>query len=70
MKYLLIIPLLLLGLYGRAQVVVEQTVDSVAILIGQQTQLRLTVTLPQGSHLQWPALKAAQYVAARAVSSR
>ncbi len=58
----MVIPLLLLGLYGRAQVVVEQTVDSVAILIGQQTQLRLAVTLPQGSHLQWPALKAAQYV--------
>jgi hypothetical protein len=62
LKYLLVIPLLLLGLYGRAQVVVEQTVDSVGILIGQQAHLHLTVTLPKGAHLQWPQLHAAQYV--------
>lgn len=54
---------LLLGfLPGRAQVVVEQTVDSVGILIGQQAHLSLAVTLPERSRVQWPALKAAQYV--------
>lgn len=62
LKYLLLVPLLLLGLYGRAQVVVEQTVDSVGILIGQQAHLRLSVTLPKGAHLQWPQLQSAQYV--------
>lgn len=46
----------------RAQVVVEQTVDSVDILIGEQAHLRLGVTMPKGASLQWPELKATQYV--------
>lgn len=46
----------------RAQVVVEQTVDSVGILIGEQAHLRLGVTMPKGASLQWPELKATQYV--------
>lgn len=46
----------------RAQVVVEQTVDSVGILIGEQAHLRLGVTMPKGASLQWPELKASQYV--------
>lgn len=46
----------------RAQVVVQQTIDSVGILIGQQAHLKLEVTMPQGARLQWPALQAKQYV--------
>ena len=47
---------------AHAQVVVEQTVDSIGIVIGQQAHLRLDVTLPQGARLQWPKLAANQYV--------
>lgn len=46
----------------RAQVVVQQTIDSVGVLIGQQAHLKLEVTMPQGARLQWPALQAKQYV--------
>ncbi len=45
-----------------AQVRVEQTVDSVGILIGEQCQLRLSVTMPKGGRLEWPKLKPQQYV--------
>lgn len=47
---------------AKAQVVVEQTIDSVGILIGQQAHLRLTVTMPKNARLQWPALRKSQYV--------
>ncbi|MGI6242731.1 MAG: hypothetical protein ACOYJK_04235 [Prevotella sp.] len=47
---------------AKAQVVVEQTVDSVGILIGEQAHLRLKVTMPKNAKLQWPELKASQYV--------
>lgn len=47
---------------ASAQVTVEQTVDSVGILIGQQAHLRLGVTMPKNARLQWPALKKSQYV--------
>lgn len=59
---ILILLALALSLPVGAQVVVEQTVDSVGILIGQQAHLRLGVTMPKGSRLVWPALKASQYV--------
>lgn len=61
-KYLLTLFLLVLSLAMRAQVAVEQTVDSVSMLIGEQTKLRLTVSFPKGSRLQWPNLKPRQYV--------
>lgn len=48
---------------SRAQVVVDQTIDSVSILIGEQAHLRLDVTMPEGARLQWPRLAAKQYVA-------
>lgn len=54
--------ILLLPLTGRAQVVVEQTIDSVGILIGEQAHLRLDVTMPRGARLQWPQLGERQYV--------
>lgn len=47
---------------AHAQVVVEQTVDSIGIVIGEQAHLRLDVTLPEGARLQWPKLAANQYV--------
>ena len=53
---------MLLSLGLKAQVTVEQTVDSVAMLIGEQTKLRLTVTFSEGAKLQWPKLKERQYV--------
>ncbi len=47
---------------AHGQVVVEQTVDSIGIVIGEQAHLRLDVTLPEGARLQWPKLAANQYV--------
>lgn len=55
--------LLAMTVQVRAQVVVEQTVDSVGILIGEQAHLTLGVTMPRGARLQWPGLKERQYVA-------
>ena len=51
-KYILTLLLLSLSVALKAQVTVEQTVDSVAMLIGEQTKLRLTVTFPKGSNGQ------------------
>lgn len=60
----IIIALLLLccSLGVKAQVTVEQSVDSVGIYIGQQAHLTLAVTLPENAHLQWPAVKERQYL--------
>lgn len=54
--------LILCASQARAQVVVEQTVDSVGILIGEQAHLRLEVTMPKGARLEWPTLQSNQYV--------
>lgn len=67
-KRILILPIIVLLLvlsaaHASAQVTVEQKVDSLAILIGDQTQLRLTVTMPDGARIQWPKAKARQYIA-------
>ena len=43
-----------------AQVKVKQSVDSIEIRIGEQTRFTLDVTVPKGSHLQWPLLKERQ----------
>ena len=53
--------LILCASQARAQVVVEQTVDSVGILIGEQAHLRLEVTMPKGARLEWPTLQPNQY---------
>ncbi|MDD2602565.1 MAG: hypothetical protein WCS15_03755 [Prevotella sp.] len=60
--YILTLLLLMVMVPAGAQVVVEQRVDSVGILIGEQAHLSLGVTMPKGSKLQWPDLKAKQYV--------
>lgn len=54
--------MLLTTQWAMAQVTVEQTVDSVGILIGEQTALHLKVTFPEGSRLTWPNLKGGQYI--------
>lgn len=61
-KYILAMLLLLTATLTKAQVSVEQTVDSVGILIGEQAHLRLGVTLPEGARLTWPNLKEKQYI--------
>lgn len=61
-RYILTLVLSLAAQLLPAQVTVEQTVDSVGILIGQQAHLRLSVTLPQDARLEWPKLKERQYV--------
>lgn len=61
-RNILTLCLLMVATAVGAQVVVEQTVDSVGILIGQQAHLRLGVTMPKQAKLQWPALKEKQYV--------
>lgn len=61
-KYILVLALLFTKALVNAQVTVEQTVDSVGILIGQQAHLRLGVTMPEGSKLVWPKLKERQYI--------
>jgi hypothetical protein len=61
-RNILVLLLGLVTLPTGAQVVVEQTIDSVGILIGEQAHLRLGVTMPKNAKLQWPELRAAQYV--------
>lgn len=60
--YILSTLMLCFNLTAKAQVTVEQMVDSIGILIGEQAHLSLKVTFPQGSRLQWPNLKERQYV--------
>ncbi len=61
-RYITLLLTLLLAVPLCAQVLVEQTVDSVGILIGEQCHLRLGVTMPKGARLEWPQLKPQQYV--------
>lgn len=46
--------LLTLSLSGRADVVVESSLDSTTILIGQQVSLRTKVTAPKGTRVVFP----------------
>lgn len=61
-RYLFVFLLFACGMSAQAQVTVEQKVDSVGILIGQQTAFRLSVTAPKGSNIQFPALQTRQYL--------
>jgi ribosomal protein L31E len=45
---------------GYAQVQVTQTIDSLQILIGEQTNLTLSVNMPKGQHAELPAFKPSQ----------
>lgn len=62
-RYILTFSLMLFAKWSSAQVSVEQSVDSVAILIGEQAHLKLSVSFPEGSTVQWPKLKERQYIA-------
>lgn len=46
----------------RAQVSVEAKIDSVAIFIGQQAHLSVSVTTPKGARVAFPAFKPSQYM--------
>ena len=52
--------LMLSGLTAQAQVQVESAIDSISILVGQQTHLVLSVTAPKNARLQMPRYKAQQ----------
>lgn len=45
-----------------AQVTIEAKLDSIGILIGQQTCMEVEVTAKSGSTIVWPQLKASQYL--------
>lgn len=62
LKYILAVLMLFPARMVVAQVSVEQSVDSISILIGQQAHLHLDVTFPDGSRIAWPKLKAGQYL--------
>ena len=62
LRYIFLFVLMACEWTAHAQVVVEQTVDSIGLVIGQQAHLRLDVTMPEGARLQWPKLTAKQYV--------
>lgn len=61
-KHILASILLLIPFCAKAQVSVEQSIDSVGILIGQQAHLRLWVSIPDGASLTWPKIKERQYI--------
>lgn len=52
----------LYNLHLNAQVQVIQNIDSIAILIGQQTDLHVSVTLPKAAHAIFPSYKRSQYM--------
>jgi hypothetical protein len=61
-KNLSIIFLLFYALNALSQVSVESKVDTIEILIGEQTNLELTVTAKKGSKIQFPIFRPSQNV--------
>lgn len=60
------ISILLMAMFtvvASGQVSVKQELDSVAIYIGEQTDMKVKVTLPRGKQIAWPELKERQYIA-------
>ncbi|HEY9543129.1 hypothetical protein [Prevotella sp.] len=57
-----ILSILFVFIVAHAQVQVEQTIDSVQIFIGQQVNMTLSVTTPQGAKVVFPQFKKAQYL--------
>ena len=49
-------------LYASAQVFVESKIDSIQILIGEQTDITLSVTAKKGARVEMPAYKPSQYI--------
>ena len=57
-----IISLITCTLCASAQVFVESKIDSIEILIGEQTDVTLSVTSPKGSKVRMPQYKSSQYI--------
>ena len=54
--------MLLFPLSLCAQVQVESSIDSIQILIGEQTHLSLNVSLKKGQSVQLPTFKPSEYI--------
>lgn len=53
---------LLLGVKSSAQVSVEAKIDSISILVGEQTNLEVAVTARKGAKIVWPNIKPSHYL--------
>lgn len=53
---------LLLSINSVAQVNVEAKIDSISILVGQQTNLEIAVTAHKTARIQWPSIRPLQYL--------
>lgn len=56
----MLVAMLVVSLGATGQVRVEQKVDSIGILIGQQAHLTVTVTAPEGARVVFPSFRRAQ----------
>lgn len=61
-KIIFIISLITCALSLSAQVSVESKIDSIEILIGEQTDVVLSVTAKEGSKIKMPSFKPSQYI--------
>lgn len=61
-KWFIFILLLAVAVDGKSQVQVESKIDSMEILIGEQTNLSLCVTMKKGQKLQMPDFSPSQYI--------
>ena len=59
-----------LTMAAAQQVGVEAKIDSVAIMIGEQTHLQLTITARQGAKIVYPHYKRSQYIVLRCLTIR
>ena len=61
-RIIYIILLITCALQASAQVFVESKIDSIEILIGEQTDLTLSVTADKGAKVKLPVYKPNQYI--------
>ena len=61
-RIICIISLITCVLCASAKVFVESKIDSIQILIGEQTGLTLSVTTGQGAHVTMPSFKPSEYI--------
>ena len=61
-KWFIFILLLAVAVDGKSQVQVESKIDSMEILIGEQTNLSLCVTMKKEQKLQMPDFSPSQYI--------
>ncbi|MBR4699155.1 MAG: hypothetical protein IKP16_04320, partial [Prevotella sp.] len=60
-RYILACLCCVFGLGATAQVQVEQQIDSMMVLIGEQVHLTVDVTAPEKANIQFPELKPSTY---------